>query len=54
MYGFLVSRAHIMHIQYHVINTRKIPILAALEHMVENTYMCRYSLCFDIIDVVSS
>jgi len=89
MCGFLVSRAHILHIQYHVItmqyeneawllekctqvefyynmkhhssvcdnvsiNTRKIPILAALEHMVENTYMCRYSLCFDIIDVVSS
>jgi hypothetical protein len=36
------------------INTRKIPILAALEHMVENTCMCGYSLCFDIIDVVSS
>ena len=89
MCGFLVSRAHILHIQYHVVKTqyeneawllekctqiefydnmkhhsslcdnvsiytRKIPILAALEYMVENTYMCGYSPCFDIIDAVSS
>jgi len=86
---FLVSQAHILHIQYYVItmqyengawllekctqvefydnmkhhssvcdnmsiDTRKIPILAALEHMVEKTYSCGYSPCFDTLDAVSS
>jgi len=88
MCGFLVSRVHMLHIQYHVItlqqakeewllekctqvefydnmkhhssvcdnvsvNTHKIPFLAALEHMVENTYLCGYSPCFDILDMVT-
>ena len=35
-------------------NTRKVPILQALEHMVENTYLCGYSPCYDTVDAVAT